>query len=51
MVCPNCGCECDENQMFCSKCGTKINSFENDITLSPIDKTEEDLGGITIESG
>lgn len=51
MVCPNCGCECDENQMFCTKCGTKINSFENDITLSPIDKTEEDLGGITIESG
>ncbi len=27
MICPNCGNECDENQMFCSKCGTKINSF------------------------
>lgn len=52
MVCPNCGCECDENQMFCTKCGTKVNAFENDITPTPIDKTEDDiLGGITIESG
>lgn len=52
MICPNCGCECDENSMFCTKCGTKINTFENDITPTPIDKTYDDtFTGITIESG
>lgn len=52
MVCPNCGCECDENSMFCTKCGTKINAFENDIAPTPIEKTNEDtFTGITIESG
>ena len=38
MICPNCGCECDDNAMFCRKCGTKINSFSNDITQTSIDK-------------
>ena len=48
MICPNCGCECDENQMFCTKCGTKINSFENDIVTTPPDDTFENiLGGIS----
>lgn len=48
MICPNCGSECDENQMFCTKCGTKINSFENDIVTTPPDNTFENiLGGIS----
>ncbi len=52
MICPNCGCECDENSMFCTKCGTKINTFENDITPTPVDKTYDDtFAGITIEAG
>lgn len=52
MVCPNCGCECDENSMFCTKCGTKINTFENDIAPSSVDKTYDDtFTGITIEAG
>ena len=55
MICPNCGCECDDNAMFCRKCGTKINGFHNDITqtsIDKIDKTEEDIfAGIKIESG
>ena len=55
MICPNCGCECDDNAMFCRKCGTKINSFHSDITQTSIDKidnTEEDIfAGIKIESG
>jgi hypothetical protein len=52
MICPNCGCECDDNLMFCTKCGTKINSFENDISATPIDNTYDNiLGGIKIESG
>lgn len=52
MICPNCGCECDENSMFCTKCGTKINTFENDIAATPVDKTyDETFTGITIESG
>lgn len=29
MICPNCGNECRDNQMFCTKCGTKINTFVN----------------------
>ena len=41
MICPNCGCECDENSMFCTKCGTKINAFENDIAPTPIEKAYE----------
>ena len=36
MICPNCGCECDDNAMFCRKCGTKINSFHSDITQTSI---------------
>ncbi len=52
MICPNCGCECDENSMFCTKCGTKVNTFENDIAPTPVDKTyDETFTGITIESG
>ncbi len=52
MICPNCGCECDENSMFCTKCGTKINAFENDIAPTPIEKAYEDtFTGITIEAG
>ena len=41
MICPNCGCECDDNAMFCRKCGTKINSFSNDITQTSIDKIDK----------
>lgn len=52
MICPNCGCECDENSMFCTKCGTKIKTFENDIAPTSVDKTyDETFTEITIESG
>lgn len=52
MVCPNCGFECDENSIFCTKCGTKVNTFENDIAPSSVDKTyDETFTGITIEAG
>lgn len=27
MICPKCGSECEDNLMFCTKCGTKLNSF------------------------
>ena len=27
MICPKCGNECDDNQMFCNACGTKLKNF------------------------
>ena len=52
MKCPNCGSICDDNLMFCSKCGTKINTFDSDIAATPIDKTRDDiLDIINIEKG
>ena len=52
MKCPNCGSICDDNLIFCSKCGTKINTFDSDIAATPIDKTRDDiLDVINIEKG
>lgn len=31
MICPKCGNECDDNQMFCNKCGTKVKFIVNDL--------------------
>lgn len=39
MICPKCGSECNDNQMFCTKCGTKINTFIDE--FSSEEKTEK----------
>lgn len=30
IICPKCGSECEDNIMFCTKCGTKVKSFINE---------------------
>lgn len=36
MICPRCGSECGDNQMFCTKCGMKINTFTNNYSSNRI---------------
>ena len=51
MICPNCGSECEDNQMFCTKCGTKINTFTDDKLNSEkaAEPFEHIIGGIAAE--
>jgi hypothetical protein len=54
MICPKCGSECDENQMFCTKCGTKINTFvegfSNSENKEEINQSFDDIiGGLSLE--
>lgn len=54
MICQKCGNECDDNQMFCTKCGTKLNTFvngfSNDKKIAESSKPFEDIiGGISLE--
>lgn len=54
MICPKCGSECDDNQMFCTKCGTKIRTFSDNISNSEkyieMEKPFENIiGGLSLE--
>lgn len=54
MICPNCGSECEDNLMFCTKCGTKIKSFisesaENEKNIHSNKPFEDIVGGISLE--
>lgn len=54
MICPKCGSECDDNQMFCTKCGTKINTFVSDMfddqkESEPNKPFEDIIGGVSLE--
>lgn len=42
MICPKCGNECDDNQMFCNTCGTKLRTFipDDDEEIVVPDKVE-----------
>lgn len=39
MICPKCGSECKDNQLFCTKCGTKVNTF-----IKPAPQSENPAG-------
>jgi predicted amidophosphoribosyltransferase len=41
MNCPNCGKEVNENQKFCSHCGTKLKDNENIEIHNNFDETKE----------
>lgn len=43
MICPNCGNECSEEELFCRKCGTKIATYANVDT----DSSDENDGSIS----
>lgn len=54
MICPNCGSECEDNQMFCTKCGTKVNTSVDDLFAynkkMENDKQFEDIiGGASLD--
>lgn len=54
MICPKCGSECEDNLMFCTKCGTKINSFisesvSDEKTVHSSKPFEDIVGGISLE--
>lgn len=54
MICPKCGSECGDNQMFCTKCGTKINTFVNNFSndkevLKQDSPFEDIIGGASLE--
>lgn len=54
MICPKCGSECEDNIMFCTKCGTKINSFVSESVIKekkqkPNKSFDNIVGGISLE--
>lgn len=54
MICPKCGNECEDNLMFCTKCGTKMNSFisesaNNEKNIQSNKPFDDIVGGISVE--